>query len=161
MEVKIKVDDFNNELKNRIIRGEFFEARKLAQKLKYDELRKFILSQECNEYKDVVFYFFLEEWAIDSQDDKLFELTSILMSFSLNWIPGAYNVALKHLQKAIEIQPENTDYKSEMLLFHEIPERLITLEEAGKYAQEVLEVYPDDKFAQRIMKRIENKKKES
>lgn len=144
-------------LKEEIIKGEFREARKIANKLNDHDLEEFFLWQDYDKVEDIVFYLFLEDWALEVKDDKLLYLLSTLMASGLNWMPGAYYVALRHLKIAIEINSEDIYYKQFMLLFYEIPERLITLEEAEQYAREVLEVLPNDKASLKIIERLEKR----
>lgn len=153
------MSNLNNELRKRIIDGNFKSARRLAEILDRDQLEEFIISQPYDKNEYIIFYFFLEDWALEVEDDKLFVIISTLMASCLNWMPGAYNVALRYLKMAIKMNPNDVYYKQFMLLFYEIPERLITLEEAVGYAKEVLEVLPNDKASLRIIKRIEKRKK--
>jgi tetratricopeptide (TPR) repeat protein len=124
-----------------------------------DEVYAFFTSHHYKYEKEVVFYFFLEDWIFEEESAELHSTAAVMMSFGLNWMPGAYNVALRHLQRALELDPDNVSYKDLMLLFYEIPERLLTLEQAAKFAKDIIKEKPENLSAQRVLKRYQERSK--
>ncbi|MCT0449651.1 hypothetical protein [Lactococcus lactis] len=142
-------------LQEKILNGEFKEAKKIIKNISEKEFEQFMMSQPYDTEREISFYFFLIELLGEKEEAKLHNLASAIMGFGLNWFPGAYNVSMRHLQKAIQLNPENIDYKQGMLLYHDIPDHLLSKEDAIKYAKQVLEVNPSVKVAQDIINRYE------
>lgn len=88
---------------------------------------------------------------LENENAKLHEIASALLSFPYAWISRGYSVALNHLRKAIVLSPENMYYKELILFYHDIPDHLLSKEDAIKYAKQVLEVNPLVKVAQDII----------
>ncbi|WP_278343214.1 hypothetical protein [Parageobacillus thermoglucosidasius] len=61
-------------------------------------------------------------------------------------LPDAYASALYHAKRAVELSPEDVSLKEHLLLFYEIPEKLISKEEAKAIAQEILKIITDNKM---------------
>lgn len=143
---------------NFIRNGKFYEAKKILELSNLEQLYTILMDLGFEKNTDFSPYFFVLELIFDNESDFLHSTAAALLGNPFCWMPGAYNIAKRHTQKAIELAPNNTLYKKRMLWFYEIPERLITLEEAVDYAKEVLEVFPKDSAALRIMKRLEKRK---
>ncbi|QSO46734.1 tetratricopeptide repeat protein [Alicyclobacillus mengziensis] len=56
-----------------------------------------------------------------------------------------------HTRRAIELSPDDVSLKEHLLLFHDIPEKLVTTEEARKIAEEIISVAPDSPTAKSIL----------
>lgn len=143
--------DKYSSLKNEILSGDFVQARKTVKTMSFREFYRFMMGQPYHTEKEVVFYFFMVDLIGEKEDDEYHNLASIIMTFGLNWMPGAYNVAMCHLQRAIQLNPDNIGYKQEMLLFNIMPDQLLSKEEALAYAREVHEVDPLDLTANDIL----------
>ena len=68
---------------------------------------------------------------------------------------GAYWVAYRHTRRAIELEPENDRNKESLLSFYDIPDKILSMEEALKVAEEVLREKPDSIFALQKYKKIQ------
>lgn len=71
----------------------------------------------------------------------------------LNHLEGAYQAAFFHAKKAVGLSPNDISYKEYLLLFYEIPEQLLTKEEATDIAKEILEEDPENKVSLFVLKR--------
>ena len=140
-------------LQKEILNGEFKQAKKIIRNISEPDFEQFMMSQPYDTEREIAFYFFVEDLLGQKEEARLHNLASSIMGFGLNWLPGAYNVSMRHLQKAIQLAPENLNYKQGMILYHNIPDRLLSKEDAIKYAKQVLEVDPSVKIAQDIIDR--------
>jgi len=78
-------------------------------------------------------------------------LASELLSTALCHLPDAYASALYHAKRAVELSPEDVSLKEHLLLFHDIPEKLISKEEAKAIAQEILKIMPNSEAAKNVL----------
>ncbi|MCW6086064.1 MULTISPECIES: hypothetical protein [Clostridium] len=85
------------------------------------------------------------------ESSALHYIASELFSMPLCHVTGAYNSSLFHARRAIELDPNNISYKEYILLFYNLPEKLIGQYEAKKFAQEVIEKLPNSKVALYIL----------
>ncbi|BBW96444.1 hypothetical protein ACPVTF_08110 [Geobacillus icigianus] len=78
-------------------------------------------------------------------------LASELLSTAFCHLPDAYASALYHAKRAVELSPEDVSLKEHLLLFHDIPEKLISKEEAKAIAQEILKIMPNSEAAKNVL----------
>lgn len=140
-----------NKLKNEILKGEFELARKTMKSIPQREFEQFMMGQPYEDEKEIVFYFFLVDLIGEKEEVKYHMLASSIMAYRLNWMPGAYNVSMRHVQRAMKLEPDAIIHKKRMLLYYEIPERLISDENALCYAKKVHEVDPTYSTANHII----------
>lgn len=138
------------QIKEYIIAGKFIEARKIAKKIDLTTLGSELLNL-AYDTENVAFYFFLLDWLFDEESAELQQITSTLLSSGLAWLAGSYKLSMNHLKRAIQLDPDKVEYKLSMLSFYEIPERLLSLAEAKKFAAQILEVCPDNTRALQIL----------
>jgi len=74
-----------------------------------------------------------------------------ILSLPLNFIEGANCSALYHLRRAIQLDPDDIEFKQVLLSFHEHPDQLVGKTEAIKVAGEILSKRSDSKIAKRIL----------
>lgn len=144
------MDKYSN-LKNEILAGDFVQARKTVKTMPFREFYRFMMGQPYHSEKEVVFYFFMVDLIGEKEDAIYHNLASSIMAFGLTWMPGAYNVAMRHLQRAIQLSPDDIGYKQQMLLYNIIPDQLLPKEEALAYAKQVHEDDPLDRLANDIL----------
>ncbi len=63
------------------------------------------------------------------------------------------------MRRAIELDPENSEYKSEILFFYGTPDDVMSVEEASAIAYELLCHNANDESALEVLKKIEWSKK--
>ncbi len=81
----------------------------------------------------------------------------MLISQALSHIEGAYNTGLYHARQAIQIEPKNITYKEYILLFNNIPEKLINDLEAIAIAKEILKQDPTNATALQALTGVNKK----
>lgn len=140
-------------LKKAILDGNFLIAKEYVDDENYDSLENLLMDMAGIDSDNLSPYFFVLYLILENENAKLHEIASALLSFPYAWISGGYSVALKHLRKAMAFSPENMYYKELILFYHDIPDRLLSKEDAIKYAKQVLEVNPSVKVAQDIINR--------
>ena len=139
--------------KQAIIDGDFTIAKKYIDIKDYDLLENELMDMGGIDSDNLSPYFFILYLIFENDNAKLNEIASSLLSFPFAWISGAYSVAFNHLKKAMMFDPENMYYKELILFYHDIPERLLSKDDAIKYAKQILEVDPSVKIAQDIIVR--------
>lgn len=80
-------------------------------------------------------------------------LASEILTLPLCHLTDAYRMGFFHARKALEMEPQNINYIEYLLFFHEIPDRLLSEEEAIIIAKEILLVDPENIAALRIFNR--------
>ena len=142
-----------------ILKGHFEEAKKITKKLASKELRDalFRIAYDRNSIAPYGFICFLLQ---GKETPQLHTIAAVLLSHGINHLPNAYNLALYHARRATEMSPdwENKEY---LLFFHELPEKLISDEEALKIAKEILKINSNSKAAKEILEELSKKKVKS
>jgi len=141
-----------------------------------EKLRKLLLKNDFNGLEELLSGMDVETWGgklldiaydngslvsyilicmmlIKKESPKLHCFASILLSQSLSHIEDAYASGYYHIQRAVMLDPENVDYKEALLFFHEIPDQLVSKEEALRVAKEILQKKPDSSAALEIVER--------
>ena len=88
----------------------------------------------------------------DSNNANLHYCIAELYTTVFNILPGGYEKAFKHAQKAIELAEDDLNYKEFILLFYELPTPLLSKDVAVKYATELLKADANNQAAKLVMK---------
>ena len=81
----------------------------------------------------------------DREKAKFHDAASTVLTVGLTYVSGAYTLGYYHIKKAMELDPENTDYKRTALMeFAEIPDYDMDKSEIIKIAEEILEKDKND-----------------
>ena len=139
--------------KEAILDGDFLKAKEYIDIKDYEHLETLLMDMGGIDSDNLSPYFFVLYLILENDNAKLHEIASALLSFPYAWISGGYSVAFNHLKKAMVLDPENIYYKELILFYHDIPDRLLSKEEAINYAKQVLQVNPSLKEAQDIIRR--------
>ena len=83
-------------------------------------------------------------------DHELKYLIAEMIVSAFNYLPDGYKMAFEYAKSAIGLNVNDTSYKEFILLFYNIPDKLLSREEAEKYASEVLKVEPNNKAAKLV-----------
>ncbi|WP_058487092.1 hypothetical protein [Defluviitalea phaphyphila] len=140
----------DEKIKKLILDGNFDEAQKIAKSFDIGYIRELLIDL-CYETENIIVYSFVYNMLCKEESSELHYIASELLSMPLCHVTGAYNSALFHARRAIELDPNNISYKEYILLFYNLPERLISEYEAKKIAQEVIEKMPNSKAALDIL----------
>jgi tetratricopeptide (TPR) repeat protein len=134
-----------------ILQSEFQVTRELVEGQNKREVLIDLLDISFDT-KNIAVYFFLEDWIYDKESAELHSMASSLLSVAFAWVPRAYHIAFRHIRQAIKLEPSNLDYKEMILEYHEIPECLLSLEEAIDHAEQVIEREPKSKIARNFLR---------
>ncbi|MCA1032527.1 hypothetical protein LCL95_16060 [Bacillus timonensis] len=138
-------------VKQLIMSGDFKEAKVLIEKESGDFLKQIILELGFDEESIGAYSFVFHLITINETSDFHY-LASELLSTALCHLPDAYSIALYHARRAIELNPKDVSLKEYLLLFHDIPEQLISKEEAKEIARDIVNIMPNSTVAQNILK---------
>lgn len=86
-------------------------------------------------------------------------VASTLLSQAFCYIPGAYRMAFKHMEKAMLLEPTDVNYKEGILFFYVIPDKLLEFEKAKIISEEILSIDPNNATAKKIINTINDKNK--
>lgn len=140
-----------DKLNYELINGNFFEAKFWASKLTDKEMFD-CLMRIAFENQNILSYVFVTYLISIDNTAELHSLASDILGSPLCHLNGAYQGALFHARRALELDPNNIRYKEWILFFYEIPDRLVSREEAEKIASDILKENPSNWAAQKIFK---------
>ena len=101
-----------------------------------------------------IYYDFMK-FLIETRRDsvELHYYTSELVTTALNFLPNGYEIAFEHAKQAIALAPDDWTLKEYILLFYDIPDKLLSRPLAKQYAEEILKVDKDNIAAKRVVGR--------
>lgn len=146
------------EIKKLIMSGEFMAARAKAGTTD-EQVLKSILFEIGYDEGDISAYGFVCYLITQNEQAKYHNLAILLLNGAYSYVPGAYATAFYHAMRVCAIEPGNVDAKEQLLLFHEIPEKLLSDEEARVVATEILRVRPESRAAQLVLEGMNAVKK--
>ncbi len=132
-----------------LTKAEFEKAEELLSGLTKAQIKDILRSIACETDSIVVvgFVLYLYERA---QDDFWYDCAVSLLLSPFCYIDGAYSLAFRYA--GIVLSHERSEENLvQMLFFHEIPEKLLTDEEARKIAEEIIAVNPENEAAKRVL----------
>ena len=129
------------DIKELVLSGKFSEAKEIVKNMELNELANLIIEMGY-ESQDISIYAFTISLISNNNASAIHHIASFLLHVALCSIEGAYTVSLYHLRIALTLEPNNIKYKTELLDFYRIPERLVTLKEAKSIANEIILVDP-------------------
>lgn len=135
----------NKKLEQLILSRRFEEAKQGIKGMDMEELEEFLLVMAFDTYS-IIIYTFVCDLISDSESAELHYIASILLSQPLCHIEGAYSASLYHAKKAVDLSPD-IGLEEYLLFFYDIPEKLLSKEEAKEIAKEVLKKKPDSIIA--------------
>lgn len=137
-------------LKNYIMEGDFNLARSLYEKSDY-EILEHDIHVIAYDTENVATYFFILDLIFHKNEPQLHYIACSLLCNPLVYIPGAYYLAYNHILQAIELDSENLKYKEYLLLFYNIPDKILKREEAVEVAKSILKIEPGNKAANSVI----------
>ena len=141
------------QLKSLIISGLYKEAKKIFFNMSETVARECLMELGF-EKASITIYGFLCSALCDREDAKLHYLASEVLTMPLCHLDGAYATGFYHAKKAAQMRPDDVELKEAVLLFYNIPEKLLNKEDASKLAKDILEKNPNSKAAIDILKEI-------
>lgn len=138
-------------LESLIILGNMEEAKNVFKKMDNVEARD-VLLKIGYDMESITPYSFICSLLCEKESTNLHYLASEILVNPLCFIVGAYNAALYHARRAAQLEPNDISIKEYLLLFYNIPDKLISKEEAIEIARDVLNKIPNSKAAIDILK---------
>lgn len=137
-------------LKKYILEGNFNLARSLYEDKNYDILEHDI-HVVAHDTENVATYFFILDLIFHKHEAQLHYIACSLLSNPLVYIPGSYYLAYNHILKAIEQDTDNLKYKENLLLFYNIPDKILNREKAIEIANSILKIDPENNAANSVI----------
>lgn len=123
-------------LKEFISEGKFDEAHEIIKEKNQIKILNTI-EEYFIENSSIIFYGFLNYLLTkDHNNAKLHYVTSSFCATGINHF-GGYPIGYYHIKKAIELEPENLQFKKFALLYNDIPDKLLPNKIAKKYKSEI------------------------
>lgn len=149
------MNTIEQKIKHFIIAGEFSQAGRFLNEIGQDKLESILLDigydDEC-----ICAYSFVCFLLLKQESKDYHHLASIILIHAFPHLVGGYKTALYHIRRAIEMDPNDIDLEEMLIFFHNIPEKLVSREEAIKVATKVLEKKPESNPAKRILSEYKN-----
>lgn len=145
----------DKKIEEHILSGNFCAGQEIALSFNNTNLSEEILSASYDK-NSIAFYSFIISLLLKNVTAEANEMAADLLSFPLSFYHGAYSVALYHARKTILLDSTNTENKTFLILFHDLPEKLVSGKEAYQIATEILKIDPTVTVAHRVIKKYEN-----
>lgn len=139
-----------NKIKNLIMAGKFQDAKNELSTINEKTLEGILLNIGYDE-SNICAYAFVCFLLQRDETVNYHTLASTLMENAFCHLEGAYQVAFYHTCRAIDLCPDDIDLHETLLFFNDIPEKVITDEEAKEIAQKILQKKPTSEQARRIL----------
>ena len=137
-------------LKEAILNSDFIKAKELILNTKKEEIENKLI-ELAFELDDIGIYFLISDIASDKEEAFWHSMVSTILSTAFCHICGAYQVAFKHMTKAMQLEPKNIRYMEGILLFYSIPEKVLNFQQVKKIVKDILDINPDNETAKRII----------
>ncbi|MEM8568865.1 MAG: hypothetical protein AAGF85_20570 [Bacteroidota bacterium] len=133
-----------------IIQGKFEFVKEIPLAEIKDSFKSLIrLAYQTENIEVLKFVQFLNDYY--HNDHELKYLIAELIVTAFNYLPDGYKMAFDYAKGALDLNENDVSYKEFILLFYNIPDKLLSREQAEKYAYEILKADPDNKAAQLIL----------
>ena len=137
-------------LENLIISLKFTEAKALVDGMTKDEFECSIL-ELCYKSENILCYSFVLDLLKSKETAFLHYIASIILSHPLCHLEGAYQAAYYHAKKAVEFDEDDVELKEYLLFFNDIPDKLLSNQEAKTLAEQILSLKPKSEVAKQYI----------
>jgi hypothetical protein len=137
-------------LENLIISLKFTEAKALVDGMTKDEFECSIL-ELCYKSENILCYSFVLDLLKSKETAFLHYIASIILSHPLCHLQGAYQAAYYHAKKAVEFDEDDVELKEYLLFFNDIPDKLLSNQEAKTLAEQILSLKPKSEVAKQYI----------
>ncbi|PAF08933.1 hypothetical protein CHH65_12935 [Shouchella clausii] len=140
---------------NEIIKTfDFEEANRLLSQLSFEGFLNELL-QLAYDDESILQYAFVNGWLVQKETYDLHLLAINLLFNPLCHIEGAYRSSLYHVKRCLVLSNNKDLISLENLLFlNEVPDKVVSDEEALEVAKLILEIQSDHEIAQNLIKNI-------
>jgi hypothetical protein len=142
-------NNMEKKIKELILGGDFLEAGKYVAKIDFTILRNILLDIGYNE-ESICAYSFVCFLILEKETVQYHCLASEILNNAFPHLVGGYESSMYHIKRSLELCPDNVELKENLLFFNDIPQKLLSDEEAKKVSKEILQKKPDSKVAIRI-----------
>ncbi|MFI8578264.1 hypothetical protein ACIGEL_21615 [Rossellomorea aquimaris] len=140
-----------NKLNEFIIKGHFEEAKEMTNELSYSELDEELMETAFKD-SSITNYAFIMSLLVEEENVALHEMAFRLMAIPLSYLNGAYYAALYHARRCVELTDrQDIKYLSNLLFLHQIPDKVVSEEEAYDTARRMLALDPDHVVAKEFL----------
>ncbi|MEX3745735.1 MULTISPECIES: hypothetical protein [Lysinibacillus] len=137
-------------LENLIISLKFTEAKAQVDGMTKDEFECSIL-ELCYKSENILYYSFVLDLLKSKETAFLHYIASIILSHPLCHLEGAYQAAYYHAKKAVEFDEDDVELKEYLLFFNDIPDKLLSNQEAKTLAEQILSLKPKSEVAKQYI----------
>lgn len=139
------------DLYDKIINVDFKQAEIIFMKMSSEEQREIIEKMAYNTESMIVYAFV--QYVNEKNESVVFhEIEFDILTNALCHIEGAYQIALFHNQRLLELVPNSVKYLEWMLLFYDV--KVIDKEKVLSVINEILEMDSDNMLGKRMLERI-------
>ena len=140
-----------SDLYDKIINVDFKQAEMIFMEMSSEEQRKIIEEMAYNTESMIVYAFV--QYVNEKNESVVFhEIEFDILTNALCHIEGAYQIALFHNQRLIELVPNSVKYLEWMLLFYDV--KVIDKDKALSIINEILDIDSDNMMGKRMFERI-------
>ncbi|MFC7372932.1 hypothetical protein ACFQPF_14845 [Fictibacillus iocasae] len=133
-----------------LISGHFEKAKHLSSHMDLECLTE-SLFRIAYDRQSLAPYQFVHTLLLEKETAELHYAASFLLSMALNHLEDAYQTAFVHATRACELAPTQTSYLEHLLYFYELPEPLLSKDQAMEIAARILEYDPNNKAAASVL----------
>lgn len=137
-------------LEKLIISLNFTEAKALVDSLNKVEIENYML-ELCYESENILYYSFVFDMLKNKETSFIHYIASIILSQPLCHIEGAYQAAFYHAKKAVELDGGDIELKEYLLFFNDIPDKLLSNQEAKILSEEIINLNPKSEVAKQYI----------
>lgn len=143
----MRKEEKRNILKKYVLNGDFTMAYdRIVKSLTYEELDN-LLAWLAYDTQTIIIYAFICYLITLNDCIGYHNIAQGLMCHPLCYIDGAYETALYHNKKILEIDPNNIAAMEMMLFYNCLPDKIVSDDIAEYYAKKILETDPHNKVA--------------
>ena len=140
-----------NDIIDKVTLGEFRKAEMLVKQISYDELERLLLKIGYDYGQSIIIYAFICYLIKQIECIEYHFIAESILCNPLCHLEGAYNTALCHNKRILEIEKQNIKAMTMMLFYRSLPTPLIGEEEAKNIAYEILKIEPNNIIALQFM----------
>lgn len=129
-------------VRNMIFSQSYQQAYELFESNNYEMMCELILNIAF-ETESIVVYTFILFLLLQKESAPLHSLAAQIITQPMSHVQGSYQAGLMHIRRALELDPNNFDYKEFLLFFYDLQEPLVNSLDAEQIAQELLQHDPN------------------
>jgi hypothetical protein len=141
---------FKDEIQKKMLSNDFSSIEKLLNNASRDEIKSLI--DIPFDTGGIITYTIVCMMLIKKETSELHYRAAQILFLPLCYLEGAYSAALYHIRRAIELAPKDKGLKELLIFLHEVPDQVVSKDEAISIARELLKEDSNNKPAQKLLK---------